>query len=235
MTIKFPCRLDKYLGHFADVPRSKAKIGIKKKHVTVNGTVIIKADHQVERGDEVTWYGEDISIVGERYFMLNKPEGYVCANQDELHDTVFELLNEPLLSKLHIAGRLDIDTTGLLLITSDGEWSHQLTAPRKQKYKTYLVETEFPITEEAIAQLEEGVMLHGEKDATRPAKAQLIAPHSLRLSICEGKYHQVKRMLAAVDNKVIALHRESIGHIVLDENLAPGEYRALTAEEIEII
>ncbi|KPV96632.1 Ribosomal small subunit pseudouridine synthase A [Pseudoalteromonas sp. P1-9] len=235
MTIKFPCRLDKFLSHFAEVPRSKAKIGIKRKHATINGEVIIKADTQVTPDDAVTWYGEEITAVGERYYMLNKPEDFICANSDEMHQTVFDLLDEPMMDKLHVAGRLDIDTTGLVLITSDGDWSHKITSPRHQKYKVYLIETEQPITDEMCEQLTNGVMLHGEKSATKPAVVERLADYSMRLSIYEGKYHQVKRMLAAVDNRVVALHREKIGTVALDPNLAPGEYRPLTQHEIETI
>lgn len=235
MSIKFPCRLDKYLSHFAEVPRSKAKIGIKKKHATINGEVITKADTQVNQGDGVTWYGENIDVIYEQYYMLHKPEGYICANADELHQTVFDLIDEPRMDKLHVAGRLDIDTTGLVLITSDGDWSHKITSPRHQKYKVYLVETEYEITEQMCEQLTNGVMLHGEKSATKPAIVEKIADYALRLSIYEGKYHQVKRMLAAVDNRVMALHREQIGNLALDEELLPGEYRPLSDEEVKNI
>ena len=235
MSIKFPCRLDKYLSHFAEVPRSKAKIGIKKKHATINGETIIKADTQVLASDSVTWYGDEIEIINEQYYMLNKPEGFICANSDEMHQTVFDLLDEPRMDKLHVAGRLDIDTTGLVLITTDGDWSHKITSPRHQKYKVYQVETEFPISEEMCTQLSEGVMLHNEKQPTKPAEVEKLAEYALRLSIYEGKYHQVKRMLAAVGNRVSALHREKIANLELDDSLAPGEYRALTQTEVETI
>ena len=141
-------------------------------------------------------------------------------------------LDEPNMSDFHVAGRLDIDTTGLVLITNDGDWSHKITSPKHNKFKTYLVETLEPLSEEALEQLRHGVQLHNEKDLTRPAIAELIASYSLRLSISEGKYHQVKRMLAAVDNKVVELHREKIANIELDCTLESGEYRQLTAAEI---
>ena len=173
-------------------------------------------------------------FLGKRYFMLHKPAGYVCANKDDLHPTVFDLLDEPNMSDFHVAGRLDIDTTGLVIITNDGDWSHKITSPKHNKFKTYLVETQEPINEEAIVALEQGVQLHNEKELTRPAIVDKLASYSLRLSICEGKYHQVKRMLAAVDNKVVELHREKIANIHLDENLASGEYRPLTAAELSL-
>lgn len=233
--MKFPCRIDKFVSHLTELPRTKVKAGIKKNKVTVNGETITKFDHSITLDDQVTWQGESLKYLGKRYFMLNKPAGYVCANSDELHTTVFDLLDETHLKDFHVAGRLDIDTTGLVLLTNDGDWSHKITSPKKQKYKTYLVETQDIITSEAIEQLQNGVQLHNEKQPTAPAIIEQLASYSLRLSIYEGKYHQVKRMLAAVGNKVVELHRENIAGIALDEALSAGEYRLLTDEEINII
>lgn len=230
--MKFPCRLDKFISHLAELPRSKARAAIKRQEAQVNGEVVTAFDFQITQQDEVTFAGEPMVFLGKRYFMLHKPVGYVCANVDELHSTVFDLVDEPNMADFHVAGRLDIDTTGLVLITNDGDWSHRITSPKHNKLKTYLVETQEPITEDALEQLRNGVQLHNEKDLTRPAKAEALATYSLRLSISEGKYHQVKRMLAAVGNKVVELHREQIGNILLDENLAGGEYRELKEGEV---
>ncbi|CAI85564.1 16S rRNA pseudouridine(516) synthase RsuA [Pseudoalteromonas translucida] len=232
--MKFPCRLDKFISHLAELPRSKARASIKRQAALVNGEVVTAFDFQIKQQDEVVFQGEQLVFLGKRYFMLNKPVGYVSANSDELHKTVFDLIDEPNMSDFHVAGRLDIDTTGLVILTNDGDWSHKITSPKNNKFKTYLVETQEPITDESLDALREGVQLHNEKALTRPAKAERLANYGLRLSICEGKYHQVKRMLAAVDNKVVELHREQIGNIKLDENLAAGEYRLLTAEEIKL-
>lgn len=232
--MKFPCRLDKFISHLAQIPRSKAKTQIKQKNVTINGTVITAFDHAINQTDNVLLADEPLEYLGKRYFMLNKPVGYVCANADELHPTVFDLLDEPNMSDFHVAGRLDIDTTGLVLITNDGDWSHKITSPKHNKFKTYIVETQEPLTDDALEQLRQGVQLHNEKDLTRPALAEALASYSLRLSISEGKYHQVKRMLAAVNNKVVELHREKIANIELDSNLAIGEYRQLAVEEVKI-
>ncbi|MFC3033164.1 16S rRNA pseudouridine(516) synthase RsuA [Pseudoalteromonas fenneropenaei] len=231
--MKFPCRLDKFLSHLAELPRTKVKAGIKRGFAKVNGETIDSFDFSVQASDEVTWHDKVLSYLGKRYFMLHKPKGYVCANSDELHPTVFELLDEPNLKDFHIAGRLDIDTTGLVIITNDGDWSHQMTSPKHEKFKTYLIETRDPLTEEAVQQLREGVQLHGEKQLTKPAEAEILASYQLRLKIAEGKYHQVKRMLAAVGNKVVELHRESIGLIELDSQLSEGEYRPLKESEIQ--
>ena len=232
--MKFPCRLDKFISHLAEIPRTQARASIKRKEVSVNGEVITSHNFQLAQQDEVVHQGTPLVFLGKRYYMLNKPVGYVCANSDELHKTVFDLLDEPNMSDFHVAGRLDIDTTGLVIITNDGDWSHKITSPKSNKFKTYLVETQEPITDEALEQLRTGVMLHNEKDLTRPAIAERLANYGLRLSISEGKYHQVKRMLYAVDNKVVELHREQIAGITLDENLASGEYRLLTPEEIKL-
>ncbi|MDQ2044667.1 16S rRNA pseudouridine(516) synthase RsuA [Pseudoalteromonas sp. 20-92] len=232
--MKFPCRLDKFISHLAEIPRTQARASIKRKEVSVNGEIITSHNFQLAQQDEVLHQGTPLVFLGKRYYMLNKPVGYVCANSDELHKTVFDLLDEPNMSDFHVAGRLDIDTTGLVIITNDGDWSHKITSPKSNKFKTYLVETQEPITDEALEQLRTGVMLHNEKDLTRPAIAERLANYGLRLSISEGKYHQVKRMLYAVDNKVVELHREQIAGIKLDENLASGEYRLLTADEIKL-
>lgn len=232
--MKFPCRLDKFISHLAEIPRTQARASIKRKEVSVNGEIITSHNFQLAEQDEVLHQGTPLVFLGKRYYMLNKPVGYVCANSDELHKTVFDLLDEPNMSDFHVAGRLDIDTTGLVIITNDGDWSHKITSPKSNKFKTYLVETQEPITDEALEQLRTGVMLHNEKDLTRPAIAEKLANYGLRLSISEGKYHQVKRMLYAVDNKVVELHREQIAGITLDENLASGEYRLLTTLEIKL-
>ena len=173
-----------------------------------------------------------VQQTGPRYFMLNKPQGYVCSTDDPDHPTVLYFLDEPVAHKLHAAGRLDIDTTGLVLMTDDGQWSHRITSPRHHCEKTYLVTLENPLDESTAEQFAKGVQLHNEKDLTKPAVLEAVTPTEVRLTISEGRYHQVKRMFAAVGNHVVGLHRERIGDIALDASLAPGEYRPLTAEEI---
>lgn len=133
--------------------------------------------------------------------------------------------------KLHAAGRLDIDTTGLVLMTDDGQWSHRITSPRHH-CENLSGDPESPVADDTAAQFAKGVQLHNEKYLTKPATLEVITPVQVRLTISEGRYHQVKRMFAAVGNRVVELHRERIGAITLDENLAPGEYRPLTEEEI---
>ena len=225
-------RLDKYIASVTDFSRSEAKKLLKAKKITVDDEVALDPRQEVEPTQQVTIDGELLRAALPRYFMLNKPKGYISATKDREHLTVMELLDEDNLDQLHIAGRLDIDTTGLLLITDDGRWSHRVTSPNSDCKKTYLVETEDPITPEAVTAIEQGIHLANEKRPTLPATVELIDEHTARLTIAEGKYHQVKRMFAAVGNKVDELHREKIGSIVLDELLDEGEYRMLTEDEV---
>lgn len=228
-------RLDKYLANVSDYSRSEAKKLLKSGRVTVAGECVNDPRCEVDASAEVTIDGQLLRSATARYFMLNKPLGYVSATKDREHLTVLELLDEDNLEQLHIAGRLDIDTTGLLLITDDGRWSHRVMSPNSDCKKTYLVETEDPILPEAIACIENGIKLQGELRPTLPAQLELLDEHTARLTIAEGKYHQVKRMFAATGNRVDMLHRERIGGITLDETLQPGEYRPLTAEEVASI
>lgn len=136
---------------------------------------------------------------------------------------------------LHFAGRLDVDTTGLVLITDDGQWSHRITSPKHKCDKTYRVWLADPVTDDYARQLQEGVQLRSERELTLPAQMETVGEKEVLLTIHEGKYHQVKRMFAALGNKVVALHRERVGDIILDEALDPGEYRYLTEQEIESV
>jgi 16S rRNA pseudouridine516 synthase len=226
-------RLDKFIAQQLGVSRAIAGRQIRASHVTVDGDVVrdtafkLRPEHQVEYEGNAL-----VQQTGPRYFMLNKPQGYVCSTDDPDHPTVLFFLDEPVAYQLHAAGRLDIDTTGLVLMTDDGQWSHRITSPRHHCEKTYLVELESPVSDDTAEQFAKGVQLHNEKDLTRPAQLEVITPTQVRLTISEGRYHQVKRMFAAVGNHVVGLHRERIGAIALDEDMAEGDYRPLTEEEI---
>ncbi|AXW96986.2 16S rRNA pseudouridine(516) synthase RsuA [Cronobacter sakazakii] len=226
-------RLDKFIAQQLGVSRAIAGREIRASRVTVDGEIVkdsafkLLADHDVEYDGNPL-----IQQNGPRYFMLNKPQGYVCSTDDPDHPTVLYFLDEPVAHKLHAAGRLDIDTTGLVLMTDDGQWSHRITSPRHHCEKTYLVTLESPVADGTAALFAKGVQLNNEKDLTKPAQLEVITPTEVRLTISEGRYHQVKRMFAAVGNHVVGLHRERIGAIELDPELAPGEYRPLTEDEI---
>ena len=226
-------RLDKYISSTTDYSRSEARRLIKSGDVSVNDSIANNAATHIDKEvDAVYIYGEQLDKPEHRYFMLNKPLDTVCANTDNQHPTVIDLIEEPNIHLLQIAGRLDIDTTGLVLLTDNGQWNHRITSPARQCYKTYHVTLASPISEADIRQLEQGVQLHGEAQLTKPAQVVQTGDTTIELRICEGKYHQVKRMMAAINNHVTNLHRQMIGHIILDPDLAPGEYRRLTPDEI---
>lgn len=228
-------RLDKFICESTDLTRSQAGKLIRQGIVTINDQVVKQAALQVGANDVVCLDEQRLEIVGLRYIMLHKPAGYVCSTSDPDHPTVFTLLDEPLLERLHTVGRLDLDTTGLVLITDDGQWSHRISSPKHHVAKTYRVWTADPIPVSAIAQFEQGVMLRSEANLTLPAKLELIAEKEALLTIQEGRYHQVKRMFAAIGNKVEQLHREKIAALQLPDDLVEGEYRLLTEEEFKFI
>lgn len=225
-------RLDKYLSTVTDLSRSQAKKAIKEGKVSVEEQVVLDPAANVSSSATVLLENTVLRSATFRYFMMNKPPGYISASKDRNHITVIDLLEEDNRDRLHIAGRLDINTTGLLLITDDGQWSHRVTSPNRDCKKTYYVETHYAIEPTVIDLFKQGMKLDNEKRATKPAELVLSDSHIAQLTISEGKYHQVKRMFAAVGNKVDVLHRQRIGNIRLDDSLMPGQYRALTAEEV---
>ena len=228
-------RLDKFLCDCSDLTRSLAGKLIRQGEVMVDGIVVKQPAFHINEQSQIEFDGVLLTLEQRnRYFMLHKPEGYVCSNEDPDHPTVFFLMDEPAMGKLHVVGRLDLDTTGLVLVTDDGQWSHRITSPRHECAKTYHVWLADPVSPDAIALFAEGVYLRNETDKTRPAQLEILDECEARLTIHEGKYHQVKRMFASIGNKVVGLHRERVGGLTLDDELAPGEYRELTAEEIAL-
>ncbi|WP_340619269.1 16S rRNA pseudouridine(516) synthase RsuA [Xenorhabdus siamensis] len=229
-------RLDKFLSQQLGISRNDVGRELRAGRVTVDDETIKTGAYKLKPEQVVAYEGTILEqLDGPRYFMLNKPQGYVCSTDDPSNPTILYFIDELVAHKLHSAGRLDIDTTGLVLLTDDGQWSHRITSPKHHCEKTYLVTLEHPISEDTEEKFLVGVQLNGEKTLTKPAKLELIEPQLVRLTISEGRYHQVKRMFAAVGNHVIKLHRERIGEIYLDPKLGPGEYRALTEHEIKSI
>ncbi len=226
-------RLDKFLSQQLEISRAIALRELRARHVTVDGEIIRDGAFKLLPAHQIEHEGTVLpQQLGPRYFMLNKPVGYVCSTDDPDHPTVLYFLAEPVAYKLHAAGRLDIDTTGLVLMTDDGQWSHRITSPRHHCEKTYLVTLTTLPDDDTAEKFARGIQLKGEKSLTRPAQLTVVEGCQVRLTISEGRYHQVKRMFAALGNHVVALHRERIGDILLDNTLEPGEYRPLTAEEI---
>ena len=224
-------RLDRYLCERNTGSRSQVRDFIKKGLVSVNGQVIRQADYKLdETKDRVSFQGKELSSRKFVCYMLNKPRGVVSATRDNTADTVVDLLALEERKGLFPVGRLDKDTEGLLLLTNDGELAHRLLSPKRHVDKTYHVTMEHSLSEEEIRKLEQGVDI-GEDKLTMPAKVEILSENAIHLTIQEGKYHQVKRMLQAVGNRVMALKRIRFGKIILDEGLAPGGYRPLTPVE----
>ena len=225
-------RLDKLISNSTVFTRSQTKKIIRKGNITVNGIVIKKAAFKVSKSDQIHYLGIEIHLPKLRYIMMHKPKNVVCSTADAKHETVFDLLFINKRDSLHIAGRLDRDTTGLILITDDGQWSHRITSPKYKQPKVYRVSLTEAITKEAIQQLRTGIQLKNEKKPTLATKVEQLEDKIILLTLYEGKYHQVKRMLAAVGYFVCELHRQQIGKIVLDNDLQPGQWRELSQSEI---
>ena len=229
-------RVDRFLSNLAQFNRKQVRLLLVERRVTVDGVAISDPHHEVREFSLVCVDGEVLQAgKPARYFMLHKPQGCVSATSDPQHSTVLDLLHEPDKADLHIAGRLDFNTTGLMLITNDGQWSRRLTQPQTKLPKVYHVQTEQDIGPQYAMTFAAGVYFAFEDLTTQPAELELLGPRTARLSIIEGRYHQVKRMFGHFDNKVIGLHRERMGPLVLDTSLAPGQYRPLTDDEIRLI
>lgn len=220
-------RLDKYLANCGLGSRKDVKNMIRKGLVTVNGDICKNDDFKIdETTDEIICDGFLVNYSSHVYIMLNKPEGYISATEDQRYPTVLELIDEMMPKDIFPVGRLDVDTEGLLLITNDGQFSHRLMAPKKHVPKTYYVELERSIDQAAIQALEAGISLNEEEHCS-PAIVEVVGEQTILLTIFEGKYHQVKRMMHAVDNEVTYLKRVKIGGLTLDENLEIGQWRFL--------
>jgi len=228
-------RLDKYICESTTLTRSQAKKVISQGRIKSDDKIVRSSAYKTKEGEVIRYDGDIISVRGLRYIMINKPQDFICSTVDEQLPSLFNLIDAEKKEQLFIAGRLDADTTGLALITDDGQWSHKVTSPRNKCKKRYRVGLDAVITDEAIEQLKTGVQLNSEPQPCLPAEVEVISETEVVLTISEGKYHQVKRMFAAVGNLVIELHREQVGDIKLDENLDLGEWRYLTAEEVKSI
>ena len=237
-------RLDRFLSEQNIGTRKQIKEYVKNGRCSVNGTPASKADmHIDENSDEIAFDGIVLGYSKYHYYLLNKPVGVVSATRDGRNETVLDLLSGENVKGLSPCGRLDIDTEGLLLITDDGDLIHRLLSPKKHVDKVYEVHIRQALLPADIERLEKGVNIGDKKDDgsidyTLPAKVELCDDKDedgypvIFLTIHEGRFHQVKRMLEAVGNEVMFLRRISIGSLVLDDELGVGEYRALTEDEI---
>ena len=228
-------RIDKFLSVTGKATRTEAKKAIRAKSVAVNGVAVKSADTHIDPlVDKVTFLGELIEYREHTYIMMNKPDGVVSATDDGRDKTVIDLLPSNIKKEnLFPCGRLDKNTLGLMLITDNGELAHELLSPRSHVSKSYRFKAAEPISSEDAERFEGGVTL-ADGYVTMPAKIELFGNGDEGIiTLKEGKYHQIKRMLGALDNKIIYLERITFGPLTLDENLGRGEWRYLTEEEIE--
>ncbi|UNU74223.1 rRNA pseudouridine synthase [Moraxella nasovis] len=231
-------RLDKFLSKATELSRSDAKKVLHRGEITVNDEIIKDGSRHIDvANDEVLWAGESLSVAdGNRYLLLYKPEGFECSLKPKEHPSVVDLIAVPEVASLRMAGRLDVDTTGALILSDDGKFLHRVTSPKRHVAKTYQITLADPMSDElqqkAIHDVAKGILLEGETQKTCPAKLSFTDETHATLVLTEGKYHQVKRMMAYFGNKVIELHRANIGTINLD-GLEKGECRFLTDDEIE--
>jgi len=237
-------RLDRFISNNSVYSRSDVKRLIKAGRVSLNAKPVSDPSTCVANTDKITIDDDIVCEVGQIRIMMHKPAGYVCATKDSQHPTVMDLtrdrarfagsdadFNRIQLVELQIVGRLDLDTTGLLLLTNDGAWNHSISSPNSNCAKQYLAQLSHVISQDTVQRFQEGLHLEYENYVTKPASLEIVEDTLAKVTISEGKYHQVKRMFAACGNNVENLHRAKIGKLGLDQNLTQGNFRLLTAAE----
>lgn len=220
-------RLDRFIARTNQIPLKSVKPLLARGLISVNGAVVNDGQLLIDEFDDVQYQGEVLQQRTPIYIMLHKPVGVVCATKDSKHTTVLDLIDHPAKDELHIVGRLDLNTSGLVLLTNDGRWSRWLTAPESKVRKHYQVRVQEPLDERYVKAFAEGMYFETEDCVTAPVELVQTSATTAELVLTEGKYHQIKRMFGRFRNRVLALHRSAVGEYVLDESLAPGEYRVL--------
>ena len=231
-------RIDRYISKELQVNRRDIKLMLAQGRIVINGETIREVSTIVEEFDRVECDGEVLQNKKPLYIMLNKPTGVVSATKDDQHKTVISLLegySDSELESLHIVGRLDLNTSGLLLLTNDSYWSRKLMAPEEKVSKVYEVELENYLTQDYVSGFAEGMYFSFENITTQPAELRILSDKIAEVVLTEGKYHQIKRMFGRFRNPVLALHRRSIGNLQLDKTLKQGQSRELTSEELSSI
>ncbi len=226
-------RLDAACAMATGKGRKECRDAVRKGLVTVDGKTVKKADMSVTAENTLCFAGEVLDLREHLYFMLHKPTDTVCTTED-LPESVLKLFPEKYRKRLFCVGRLDKDTTGLLLLTDDGAFDHRLMSPKHHAEKEYAVTLALPLSEDDIPRMESGMTLEN-GETTLPCRVAKTGENTCTITLSEGKYHQVKRMFAAVSNRVVGLHRTSVGGLALDPALAPGQFRELTEEEISFL
>ena len=225
-------RLDRFIREYTSYSLSDTRLLIAQGRITVDGEPAHSIQQAVTEFTQVQMDGASLQNNKPIYIMLNKPKGVVSATKDDKHTTVIDIIDHPQKQALHIVGRLDFNTTGLILLTNDGAWSRKISLPESKLEKTYNVRLKLPLSQAYIEAFASGMYFSFEGITTAPATLQIRSEYDAELKITEGKYHQIKRMFGQFQNEVLDLHRVSIGRIKLGESLQSGEYRSLTPDEI---
>lgn len=225
-------RLDRHLSALLDIGRSDVRLLLAQGRVEVDGVTATEINQVITRFSDVRFDGKPTQAQKARYLMLNKPAGIVSATADKLHCTVIDLLEQPWKDELHIVGRLDFNSTGLVLLTNDGQWSRRLSLPGSKLLKRYRVRVEKALNEDHVEAFRRGLYFKYEGVTTRPAQLIMLSEFEAEVGLVEGRYHQIKRMFGQCDNRVLGIHRFAVGSLRLDAALAPGQSRELTPAEL---
>jgi len=224
-------RLDRFISEQCQINRKKVRLLLAQKRVIVDGVIATDIAQPINKFSVISVNNQLVQQNKALYIMLHKPVGVVCATKDEQHVTVIDLLDEKLAAEekasLHIVGRLDLNTSGLVLLTNDSRWSEQLTSPQSKVTKHYLVTLQNPLSSEYIEAFAKGMYFNYEKITTKPVTLNILSQYQAEVILIEGRYHQIKRMFGRFNNPVTALHRTSIGDFVLPDSLPSGEYQLL--------
>ena len=228
-------RIDKIISAQTEYSRKDVKKLVFQKRVKLNGELVFKSDIKIdENKDVISIDGNDITVQKNIYLILNKPEGYISATEDRTQKTVLDLIDEKYSHReLFPAGRLDKDTTGMMIITDDGVFAHNILAPKKHISKTYEVEIDIPVTKEMVKGFEDGIELND--GVCKKAKLEIMGEYSAVVVLTEGRYHQIKRMFGCFGAKVVKLHRTAMGELKLPKDLKQGESRELLKEELDLL
>ena len=228
-------RLDRHLSEHLGIKRSDVRLLVAQRRVQVDGNTATDINQVISRFSVVHCDGRRTASDTARYLMLNKPAGVVSATVDDRHRTVIDLLDQPCKDQLHIVGRLDFHTTGLVLLTNDGRWSRNLSLPGSKLKKRYRVRVEKPLSKEQVEGFQRGLYFEYEGITTLPAELTILSEFEAEVGLVEGRYHQIKRMFGQFDNKVLSIHRFAVGSLMLDAALALGESRDLASAELETL
>lgn len=228
-------RLDRHLSAMLAIKRSDVRLLLAQGRVEVDGNTASEINQKITRFSDVRCDGKVTQAHTARYLMLHKQRGVVSATVDDRHSTVIELLEQPWRDQLHIVGRLDFNSTGLVLLTNDGRWSRKISLPGSKLLKRYRVRVESALTQDHVEAFQRGLYFKYEGITTLPAQLTILSEFEAEVGLVEGRYHQIKRMFGQLNNKVLSIHRFAVGSLTLGATLAPGQSRELTSAELEAL